>query len=295
MAGRKEKNYVSAKTMTGRTVTVEPYRPPASDTVYVERNSRPTDFGQVRAQWAQNLGGGLGAAAAWFFGSIAVHGVAYRVGPYLGLYLPDWPNWVRVGVASCVVGGLVFGGLMFLRSSLDELVEAGEWNALNADYDALEQELADTNAKWQNKYDALYHEYKRIQADYRLNLKAKGPLQKPLDVVAVESPPALLLPPVRDTRVLPVNEGAREDAIVLMTRAYNGHPWTRDAVIKGRDKLPDWGRGRWELARDYLVDAKVLSYGGEKGNVPQWTYEFLEDALASLDRRDDDKELFMSS
>jgi hypothetical protein len=80
-----------------------------------------------------------------------------------------------------------------------------------------------------------------------------------------------------------------------MTRAYNGHPWTRDAVIKGRDKLPDWGRGRWELARDYLVDAKVLSYGGEKGNVPQWMYPNLVDALSALDERDNDKYVFMSS
>jgi hypothetical protein len=293
MADRKDK-YVSAMTNTGRTVTVEPYK--SHDTVYVERNSRPSDFGAVRAQWAQNLGGGLGAAAVWLFGSIAVHGVAYRVGPYIPfvpLYLEPWPDWVRVGVASCVVGGLVFGGLMFLRSSLDELVEAGEWNAINADYDALELELAEVKAKWQNRYDALDHEYKRLQADYRLNLKAKGPLNKPLDVVAVE--PVALLPPVHDNRVLPVNEGAREDAIVLMTRAYNGHPWTRDAVIKGRDKLPDWGRGRWELARDYLVDAKVLSYGGEKGNVPQWMYPNLVDALSALDERDNDKYVFMSS
>jgi hypothetical protein len=260
----------------------------------IEESNRPQTFEAVAAQWAQNLGGGLGAAAVWFVASLAIHAALYQLGIFLvpyqfGFSLAPWPDMARVGLASCGAGLLAFGLLMFLRSSLDEIVEAGEWKELNDDYDALELTLAETTAEWTDKYQLLRQEFSTLQADYNLLLARKGAVPG-ADKDRYVAPANVK--PIPSTFVSANRPAALDDAIVLLQRGYHGHPWSRDEMM-GRHK---WTKGQWGAAKQWLVDAGVLLYTGDKGNVPKWVYpRDMDVALRMIEARQGDGHKAMDS
>jgi hypothetical protein len=258
-----------------------------STTNIIEQSNRPQTVAAVGAQWLHNLGGGLGAAVVWVAGSFAVHGAAYWMGDSLGVDIDPWPNPVRVGIAAFVVGCGVFGLLMALRASLDEIVQAGEWNQLQAEYDALEQEHNDSMAAWSNKYQLLQRDLATLQADYKLLLARKGPLpgSEVKNYVAIDAAPVQArgtLPQVEQPGyVARTKATARGDATTLLERAYHKHKWSRDAMMTDHK----WNKERWYAARDWLVAAKVLYYDGENGTVPKWVYaDDMNQALLAMDR-----------
>jgi hypothetical protein len=213
----------------------------------------------------------------------------YWVGTSLGVDIAPWPSPMRVGIAAFVVGCGVFGLLMALRASLDEIVQAGEWNQLQAEYDALEVELAETNAAWESKYGMLRQDHNLLQAEHKLLLMRKGnPLAGAPDKMVHAKQPEV---------VLPQKDGALSDAIELMTRAYHKQPWSRDHMVdKNKHGDAAWPTKRWLDARQWLLDAKVLYYVGENGNVPKWTYPDNADAaLLAIQSKTVDRHAVMSS
>jgi hypothetical protein len=267
---------------------VEPYVDKSTTNV-IEQSNRPTTTAAVGAQWMHNLGGGLGAGVVWVAASFAVHGAVYWVGTNLGVDVTPWPNPVRVGVAAFVVGCGVFGLLMALRASLDEIVQAGEWNALQAEYDALEIQAAESDAAWSVKYQALLREHNELRANYRIAVTKGNPdrVVLPAQPQPVQRQPQL---------VLPEKDSALSDAIELMRRAYANQPWSRDYMIGKELGSARWGKQRWMDAREHLIKAHVLSYGGANGNVAQWTYpEDMDTALLRLEGRQEEHARVMSS
>ena len=224
-----------------------------------KRAEPPRTFGEVFAQWAHNLGAGLGVVVMWLIVSYALHGLLF----FLGLIGEPWPNPYRVGLAALGAGGAWFGLLMWWRSSLDEMREEGQWQMLEAERDAALEREAETEARWQLKYEALSRDYSMLQAEHKLLVQRKV-VGRPADVQS-EAPAAQPRP---SNVVLPVKVEAQSDAIELLQRFYNRLPWARDAMMREHK----WSKGRWEAAKQWLVDSKVLMYGGEKGNVPQWVY-----------------------
>lgn len=263
-----------------RKYDVRAYSGADTEPVYM-RAEPPRNFGEVFAQWAHNLGAGLGVVVMWLIASYALHGLLF----FLGLIGEPWPNPYRVGMAALGAGGFWFGVLMWWRSSLDEMREEGQWQMLEAERDAALEREVETEAKWQLKYDAIAKDYSMLQAEHKL-LVQRRVVGRPADVQAEEPAPRPA------NVVLPVKIEAQHDAIELLQRYYNRLPWARDAMMREHK----WSKGRWEAAKQWLVDSKVLMYGGEKGNVPQWVYpNDYNTALQKVQARSVSRAVVMSS
>ncbi len=186
---------------------------------------------QVTAQWSQNLGGGVGAATLVVAGWITVHGAAYGIG-----WTPDaWPDWGRVAIGAGVVGMVVFGGLMFLRSSIDEIMAASDWQRVNADLDAA---IADVEAL---KVALAAERHRASVAELQRDTLAMRNARAP--VVAVTPQP-------EDSQVW-------EDARAMVTRRWNGLKWGRDAMTDA-----GWTPTRWAEAMELLKLAQIAVASG---------------------------------
>lgn len=186
---------------------------------------------QVTAQWSQNFGGGVGAATLVVAGWITVHGAAYGIG-----WTPaPWPDWGRVAIGAGVVGMVVFGGLMFLRSSIDEIMAASDWQRINADLDAA---IADVEvlkaALAAERHRATVAELARDTFAMRAN----------------RAPAVAVTPQPEDSQMW-------EDARALITRRWNGLKW-------GRDTMTDtgWTPTRWAEAMELLKVAQIAVASG---------------------------------
>ncbi len=207
-----------------RLPVIEPYRLPYQAAPAPDLRS---DTGSVRAKWLDNLGGGIGAAAVVVAVWLAGHGAAHRMG-----WVPPWPDPAVVAVAAGIAGLLVFGFLMFLRSALDEIVEAGEWNQVQIELDDLAAQVEDLTERL------------RVANQDKLNLQAE------LRMIVAQSKG-------KQTYVAPTDESltAYRDAATLAERAAAGRKWGRDYM----KTTHNWGQTKWEQARAVLVAAKVVS------------------------------------
>ena len=113
---------------------VAPQAPPA---VLVDDRRQTVTTHSVRAEWLQNAGGGLGAGILVECAWLSVHGALYAI----GIAATPWPDAAQVTIAATIVGAVVFGVLMLVRSALDEVVESLDWQRTMADLEAADEEI----------------------------------------------------------------------------------------------------------------------------------------------------------
>jgi hypothetical protein len=202
----------------------------------------------VLATWLENAGAGLGAAAVLVALWLAVHGTGHK----LGWIVQPWPDGATVAVAAAIVGLLAFGALMLLRASLDEIVQASEWNQAMADIDALRA----ANRGLADKLAVRSEELRQLRAE--LLIASRAQQSRSVQYVAPAAP---------DTRGI-------DDARTLLERATRKMDWSRDGM-----KAAGWTQPQWELARDTLIAAKLLAYNGKWPKLVITNYEQACDAL----------------
>lgn len=204
-----------------------------NETNIYEAQRRPESVGQVRAQWMENCGAGIGAAAVLAGAWLAVHGAGHR----LGWIAQPWPNAATVAVAAAIAALLVFGTLMLLRASLDEIVQAREWNRAMSDIDRLQS----ANRQLADRLSVRTEELRQLRAELLIDSRERQAAAT-VQYVAPAAP---------DTRGI-------DDARTLLERATRKMDWSRDAM-----KAAGWTQPQWETARDTLIAARLLAYNGK--------------------------------
>lgn len=217
-----------------RNSSARTFVPPTAETNIYEGARRPQDSHQVFATWLENAGAGIGAAAVLVALWLAVHGLAYNI----GWQAQPWPDGAVVAIAALIVGMLAFGLLMVLRASLDEIVQAQEWNQAMADMAELEAE----NARLADRLAVRTEELRQLRAEMLIVNRTKQSAST-VQYVAPAAP---------DTHGI-------DDARTLLERATRKMDWSRDGM-----KATGWTQPQWELARDTLIAAKLLAYNGRQ-------------------------------
>lgn len=200
----------------------------------------PLTAGAVLAVWLQNFGGGIGAM-------VAVGVVAWLLGADAGTGL----RW------AAAAGGLLFAGLMVLRSAIDEIVDWSDWRAMIADLEALEE---------QN--DLLEQRCAALQRDLTA-AETYGAYRAARPGVVVQD---------RNGEPMPVRPPAPEmnDAKTLIQRHFDDGKWpAKDRM----NALLGWSSTRWFAARDVLLAHGVVASQGRNTTVLVGS---LAEALAAL-------------
>jgi hypothetical protein len=200
----------------------------------------PLTVGAVLAVWLQNAGGGIGAL-------VAVGVVAWLLGADAGTGL-------RWAVAA---GGLLFAGLMVLRSAIDEIVDWSDWRAILADLEALEE---------QN--DLLEQQVARLRRDLA-SAETYGAYRAARPGVVVQDRNGDPMPAPAPTPI-------RNDAKRLIQLHFEQNEWpAKDRTCRNIG----WTTTRWEEARDELERHGVIVTRGRQTIV---LAETLATALAML-------------
>lgn len=200
----------------------------------------PLTAGAVLAVWLQNFGGGLGAA-------VAVGVVAWLLGVDAGTGL----RW------AAAAGGLLFAGLMVLRSAIDEIVDWSDWRAMIADLEALEE---------QNEL------LEQQNASLRRDLAAAetyGAYRAARPGVVVQDRNGEAMPAPAPTPI-------RNDAKTLLQLHFDSGEWP--AKDRTCHRL-GWTTSRWQEARDELERHGVIA---TRGRQTIMLAESLATALAML-------------
>lgn len=200
----------------------------------------PMTVGNVLAVWLQNAGGGIG-------GAVAVGVVAWQVGADAATGL----RW------AATIGGLLFAGLMVLRSAIDEIVDWSDYKAMIADMEALEE---------QN--DVLEQRCAALQRDLH-NAETYGAYRAARPGVVVQD---------RNGEPMPVRPPAPElnDARTLIQRHFSDGRWpAKDRM----NELLGWSSTRWFAARDVLLAHGIVASQGRNTIVQVAS---LAEALAAL-------------
>jgi len=200
----------------------------------------PLTAGAVLAVWLQNFGGGIGAA-------VAVGVVAWLLGVDAGTGL----RW------AAAAGGLLFAGLMVLRSAIDEIVDWSDWRAMIADLEALEE---------QN--DLLEQRCAALQRDL-VAAETYGAYRAARPGVVVQDRNGEPMPAPAPTPI-------RNDAKRLIQLHFEQGEWP--AKDRTCPRL-GWTTTRWEEARDELQRHGVITTRGRQTVV---LAESLATALAML-------------
>lgn len=180
----------------------------------VEQVAPPLTVNSVLAVWLQNLGGGIGAAVlvgvlAWQFGA----------------------DWMAILRWSALAGAVVFGGLMLLRSAIDEIVDANDYRTMLADLEALQAE----NDQLEQRCAALERD---LRSEQILSASIAGrKAGAPVHDRNGEPMPA------------PAPDPIRNDARVLIRLHFESGVWP--AKDRTCDRL-GWETSRWTAARDEL-------------------------------------------
>ena len=215
----------------------------------IDERALPT-IASVKAQWLQNAGAGLGAIAVVIALRMLWHTITISTGLTTSEFPADWPLTAAIAAG---LGLLLFGLLMVLRNSLDELIEAGEWSALNGELEQMTQ----TNATLNETIDALRHQLADTKAELSQQLSHR---------TAHAFIPAT---PVADAgHQLP-------DARTLAERIYRGQAWDRSTM-----QAAGWTQAKWAAAKDALLTAGVIAYAGRN---PQRRLNTWAEATAALD------------
>lgn len=224
------------------------------ETIY-EPQRRPTSASEVYAGWLQNAGAGLGAAAVLVGLWLAVHGLVHR----LGWMAQPWPDGAVVAVAALVAALLTFGVLMFLRASLDEIVQAGDWNRAMADMETLRE----ANRALADRLSVRTEELRQLRAELLISSRERQ----------TASTVQYVAPAAPDTRGI-------DDARTLLERATMKRDWSREGM-----KAAGWTQPQWETARDTLIAAKLLAYNGKWPKLVVADYEQACQALEAYKAR----------
>jgi hypothetical protein len=187
----------------------------------------------VMAVWLQNFGGGVG-------GAVIVGVIAWQFGA-------DWASALRWSV---IVGGLLFGALMIMRSAIDEIVDAMDYRAMIADMDALEAQIVEERGAHEEELEAAQNLLRAVQHDLNVArsenwARTAGPRAHP----AVD---------LADAPVQP--DPARDDAQKLLERAYSNRNWGKDAMRTECNMTST----RREAAIDLLVRRGIATRGNKQ-------------------------------
>ncbi|MBP8292783.1 MAG: hypothetical protein KAX65_08415 [Caldilineaceae bacterium] len=193
----------------------------------------PMTAHNVLAVWLQNLGGGLGA-------SVLAGVLAWQLGA---------DGW-NVARWAALAGSVVFGGLMLLRSAIDEIVDANDYRVMLADIEALQAQIEDERAEHDEEIERLTTRIRILQND--LNVSRSENWQKH---AGPNSRPAVDL---ADAPVQP--DPARDDAQMLLQRAYSNQNWGKDAMRTECDMTST----RREAAISLLVRRGIATRGNKQ-------------------------------
>jgi hypothetical protein len=185
----------------------------------VETQNQVQTVQSVWAVWLGNAGAGFG------FGLI----VAIVVNRALNFSALDTAIW------GLCAGGLMFGALMVIRLSLDELHQAWEWQRMIADLDS----MANENATLRDRIASLERDinYERLQRSARAQV-----------------------PEPRRVDVMPAVDGARRDAETLLQRHFMGVSFARDVMVSNAG----WTPTRWNEAMEILKAAGIAVTNGKR-------------------------------
>jgi len=180
----------------------------------IEQPKQQMTVGSVVAVWLQNFGGGVGAAVI-----VGVVAVALHV---------DWLPALRWGA---IVGAVVFGALMLLRSAVDEIVDWTDWQRMMADMKSMEAQI-----------DSLLQRNAALERDLRSEqtLSASMASRKPGEVRHDRN---------GEPMPSPAPDPVRNDARVLVRLHFATGQWP--AKDRTCQRL-GWETSRWAAARDEL-------------------------------------------
>lgn len=187
------------------------------------KQEAPLTVGGVLAVWLQNFGGGLGAAT--------LAGVLC------------WQMGLEAGAAArwaLLAGAVVFGGLMVLRSAIDEIVDVADYRRLIGDLEAAEEQvelLEQQNASLRRDLHAAetYGAYRAARPGVVVQDRNGEPM-----------PAAAPLPEVNDAKT-------------LIQRHFDDGKWpAKDRM----NVLLGWSSTRWFAARDVLQAHGIIASQG---------------------------------
>lgn len=199
----------------------------------------------IMAAWADNAGAGIGVLAV----IVGLRVLAQIVGAGLGVVDSPLPSgesmaiWLIIGAVSGVV---LFGVLMILRSALDEIVQYGEWSAMQAEIDELQAEALELSAS-ADEYRRLYERAVEAASTARRDAHRAMRRESTSNYVAPE-PDA-------------VNDDLELDARMLLQIMYSPENAGWKSITS---KYADWTRARWTAARDLLEDAECVRTVGNQ-------------------------------
>ena len=207
-------------------MTIQPMRAPDE---YERTDSRALRVDEVQAQWLQNLGAGVGAAAMTAL-------VAWGVGIDLAGQW-RWP---------IILGGTVFGLGQVVRAFVDEFRAERRWRRRENEHriemetivalsDRLEEERDDARTK----YNTLRAEYDRTVNELEATRYRN-----------VASNTSSKHVPIQDT----FSNAARADARELVHQWYATGAWPGERTMQ-------WTRSRHSTARDLIQRAGLLPNG----------------------------------
>ncbi len=208
----------------------------------------PMTAHNVLAVWLQNLGGGLGA-------SVLAGVLAWQLGAD-GWGVTRW---------AALAGSVVFGGLMLLRSAIDEIVDANDFRTMLADIEGLQAQIEEERAAHDEEIDRLTTRIRILTNDLNVArsenwARTAGPRSRP----AVD---------LADAPVQP--DPARDDAQRILERGYGGHNYGRDAMRQ----YCGMTFTQWQAARDLLERRGILARGNKQSYLSPAS---LSDAMTML-------------
>jgi hypothetical protein len=211
--------------------------------------SKPPDTpSTVLAKWLDNAGAGIGAMAV--------------VGVLAWLVSRDWAT---VAWWALPAGVAMFGALMIARAALDEVFAYADYRAMLADIDSLTQQLEEGETAHDEACDRLTTRIRVLQNE--LNLERKTTWDRhagPNSHAAVEIAEA-------PTAADPV----RDDAEKLLTEAFAGRNWGKDAMREGFGMTST----QWAAARDLLIKRGIVVRGNKQTYL---NHRSLAEALSAL-------------
>jgi hypothetical protein len=216
----------------------------------------PLTIASVQANWLQNAGAGAGVAAIVIALRLLWHAMMRSLHITSASIPEDWPVTLLLAGALAM---LAFGMLMFIRSSIDELIDAQDWHEMRTLIEQLEaetQSLAEAN-------EGLRYQL----ADAKAQLLQDRRMRSAGAYVAPTATP-------------PAFAAIQPDANELAERLYRGMAWGRTDM-----QAAGWTQSKWATAKAVLVDACVIAYAGKTPQRIAATYSEAVDRLTIYAQR----------
>ena len=216
----------------------------------------PLTIASVHAAWLQNAGAGAGVAAIVIALRLLWHALLRSLHLTSANIPGDWPLTLLLAGSLAL---LAFGLLTFIRSSIDELIDAQEWHAMRTQIEDLEAETQSLTAA----NEGLRHQLADAKAQL---LQDRRQRSAGAYVAPTATPPALA--------------AIQPDAKELAERLYRGLAWGRTDM-----QAAGWTQSKWATAKAVLVDAGVITYAGKTPQRIAATYAEAVDRLSVYAQR----------